>query len=365
MMRESDIKKMEEILSEFKRITPFIEEAPTIFEISGYPHFENVISNVLKYFLESKNGHNLSNAFLTALLSAAGENSIDEKFESIEVKREDPTSTGKRIDLVITADSICVAIENKIYAPLGNDLSDYRKHIKRKYSNYEPTFIVLAPERRYLNQLDDHGFKSVTYEEFFIELEKQIGKIITSIDSRHIVFLTEFIRTIRNFKRQTMATDEFIQFLSDNKKEIESLYEKAFVDFKEQLEKNADKIDQLIDEGSIRGFERKKYPKKHALEYVRIYEKEVFVESDSFTFQIKLRLMPKKYSIEYWSANGNKADLFRNYLKKVIGDELKHSPHKDDEENLSVVQHEGSLDEGNPYGIAKYVSEQLVRFRNH
>jgi hypothetical protein len=42
-----------------------------IFDITGYPHYENVCSNILKFFIDPNAGHGLGSLILKAILEFA------------------------------------------------------------------------------------------------------------------------------------------------------------------------------------------------------------------------------------------------------------------------------------------------------
>ena len=49
------------LLEAFEKVQPTHEKADeTMFEICGFPHYENVVSNVLAFFFDDKNNHNLN-----------------------------------------------------------------------------------------------------------------------------------------------------------------------------------------------------------------------------------------------------------------------------------------------------------------
>ena len=43
---------LEALLNEFARLPPHEDRPLTFMEIAGYPHYENVCSNTLAYFLD-------------------------------------------------------------------------------------------------------------------------------------------------------------------------------------------------------------------------------------------------------------------------------------------------------------------------
>lgn len=102
------------ILLDFKSI-PRKKRKKTFMEISGYPHYENVASNILKFYLDPSNEHGLKDLVLNSLLHLIDEDfQFDNDFEQIEVYREHKTIEENRLDLVILTDNYAIGIENKV-----------------------------------------------------------------------------------------------------------------------------------------------------------------------------------------------------------------------------------------------------------
>src|SRR5215213_7278939 len=98
----------------------------TFFDISGFPLYENVISNWYSYFLKQEEDHGLGNLFIRTLLKLTG---FNQELNEFIVEREVMTHKGNRVDLVIIGkgadDGKYVIIENKINHWVNNDLEDY------------------------------------------------------------------------------------------------------------------------------------------------------------------------------------------------------------------------------------------------
>ena len=120
-------------------------EFPTdsIFDIGGFGHDENIISNFYAFFLNSENHHGLGNLFFDALIETICKKnkSIPKIWKNIRIKREATAGKRNRIDILIeeigTKDKKAIIIESKINASVTNDLDRYWKSVKvpaeRKY----------------------------------------------------------------------------------------------------------------------------------------------------------------------------------------------------------------------------------------
>src|SRR5205823_2033066 len=111
-------------------------------ELAGYPHYENVVSNLLAFFLLPTGQHQMRNLMLGSLLKCLD---IEAELSSVAVEREIATTSG-RIDLLITSDTHVILIENKIYHHADNNpFADYANYVRGKHSNKIQKLVVLTP----------------------------------------------------------------------------------------------------------------------------------------------------------------------------------------------------------------------------
>src|SRR5438876_10656470 len=119
-----EFSKFNRLLDEFSRIPRLPQTEQTFMEIARCPHYENVVSNVLAFFLNPENGHGLKAVVLESLLAAAAGKSLSEAdLDAVNVTREVGTEFG-RLDLLVETASLVVGVENKIFADVYNDLGD-------------------------------------------------------------------------------------------------------------------------------------------------------------------------------------------------------------------------------------------------
>nr|WP_255478538.1 PD-(D/E)XK nuclease family protein [Rufibacter sp. XAAS-G3-1] len=85
-------------------------------EISGYPHYENVCSNILKFYLDINNEHELKDLIINSVVHCADKDfHLEYEFENIEVLREVETNNGNRLDILIKTNNYIIGIENKFF----------------------------------------------------------------------------------------------------------------------------------------------------------------------------------------------------------------------------------------------------------
>ncbi len=146
----------DQLLQDFKPIQK-ISPGKNFFDIVYKKRYEDNISDILVFFLDSNEEHDFGSTILGCLLSAIKKNisnsvslDIQENISnsvrlailkdistslslgSYTVGREEITDTGKYIDIVIEGDDWVIAIENKIWAKANNPFNEYKDHIEKK-----------------------------------------------------------------------------------------------------------------------------------------------------------------------------------------------------------------------------------------
>lgn len=228
-----------QILLEFKSI-PQYKRKRTFMEISGYPHYENVCSNILKFYLDPTNEHGLKDLILNSLIQIIDKDfKFDTDFEKIEIHREYKTINDNRLDLVILTENYVVGIENKIFHHLHNDLSDYKSTIDSLcYNSRKPIYIVLSLNKLSLQEDIEktiiNSFINVTFEQVFNKIKRNIGQYLNTSNITYINHLTDFIKSIENLTPKTMENKALWAFFNNNAETIQRLTD-SFNEYKNLL----------------------------------------------------------------------------------------------------------------------------------
>ena len=210
----SDTTPFVKLISDFNRIHKIEERLPTFMEISRYPHFENVCSNILNFYFDTTQSHKLNDLVLKSLLECTSFQF--ENYPPIVTKnchREYCTPDSKRIDLVIEGDDFVVAIENKIFHWLNNDLGIYEQTIVSNFSQCNnKIFIVLSIKK----EVTSGSFVSITYEAFFKRLIQNLGSYAVNANNQYVTYLLDFIKTIENHYKMEDTNKEMFDFIISN-----------------------------------------------------------------------------------------------------------------------------------------------------
>ena len=217
-------KEFEELLTQSTKL----EKAPdsTLFDIAGFPHYEDVISNWYAFFLETDKEHGFGNLFLDALLSLIkGKIDTEIELDSCKVNREHPTDKMGFIDLLVYEGMEGgkfinpIIIENKIYAEIYNDLEDYYDSIKAVDDTKIGVALTLKPV-----EVRDDRYINITHEELLTEIKNNFGDYLDKANPKYLLFLQDFTRNIMNLTKPNQMLNN-VKFYYANADKLKSLSE--------------------------------------------------------------------------------------------------------------------------------------------
>ena len=219
-----DMNRIKELL-ELVKNNPIKNEVrrKTFMDVTRYPHYENVVSNLLAFFFDDSEEHGMGSLWFDSLLSLRG---ISASESNIIVKREYYTTKGNRIDLLIESDNYAVCIENKIYADLSNDLQDYMNTVNWLYAgkNQEIVLLVLSPKLLPKYPLYE-SFVNITYPELFNAVKSRIGRCMDKCDNTWLLYMKDFMATVETICGGNRMNTEYESLFRDYYSEIKSLEE--------------------------------------------------------------------------------------------------------------------------------------------
>lgn len=159
------------------RALPDVSPRPTFMDVAGYPHYENVCSNILAFYLNPTEAHGLGNLVLRSLLRTLGH--PDVSLGQTTVERERMTFNGGRLDLLIDTEIVTIGIEHKVYATVYNDLDDYAKTVDGYAAsisaNKKTLKVVLSLTPAYETQRHQ-GWHNVTHTNLWREVRALMGE---------------------------------------------------------------------------------------------------------------------------------------------------------------------------------------------
>lgn len=215
-----DLIKLEGLLKTFKKLPKEIEE-PTFLELCRYPNrrFEEICSRLLCFYLNPYEQHGMKDLFIKALIKIIGpEIGLCYSKDSLMIFEEE-NAEGKRIDIVIEGENFVIGVENKIDAPLYNDLAIYSKALSDRNKSCCCKIVLSLREIRdksHLQKMKETGFKNATYKQLFIEIKNSLGIYAAKSNSRYLTYALDFIKTIENMEHNNFTGNEMTDFFFTN-----------------------------------------------------------------------------------------------------------------------------------------------------
>jgi hypothetical protein len=222
----TDRTKLAAMLKEFEEIPALEPLEPTFMEISGYPHLENVCSNILSFFLVADGCHALGDVLLRALFLALDLPVDGIHFTNVRVERETSTELRQRIDLVIETDQHVIGIENKVYSGVNNDLEHYASHIRSRAAKLGKEAVLALLTLRVTKDLCPQQAAvchTITYERWFQRIQELLGSYALDCDQRYLVYLLDFMKTMSRLGKGATMNTEVLEFLKNNETAVRNL----------------------------------------------------------------------------------------------------------------------------------------------
>lgn len=221
-----NLKEAEVFLNEVKKISSQIpKEEKTFMEISGFPYYENVCSNIFAFYFNPKEEHGLKDIMLKNLLEIVKEKNTKIKtnvdLSNTRVFREYTTELGNRIDLVLQNNDIVIGIENKVMADVTNNLKDYANTLEKINSNAVKILLTLHNEFVIAEKND---FINITYSEFFNKLKLNLTNCV-DMQNKWYIYLIDFMKNFEGVKIDKDMEEIIKEWIKIHQEEINEFYE--------------------------------------------------------------------------------------------------------------------------------------------
>lgn len=212
----------------------------TFFDVTGFPHYENVISNILAFFFDTNEEHGFKDLWLKSLFECYNSvaNTHFQLGEFEEIEREHSTDDNKRLDIIISLDNSIVAIENKIYASPYNPFDSYHTEILKYHKDSSKCIIeILLSLKKENNQRTKYNtvFYDITYKSLIEQVKKNIGNYIENANEKWLLFMKEVLNNIENLGERDSMNKEWQVFLKENGNNIAHFFENYSKDIQSKI----------------------------------------------------------------------------------------------------------------------------------
>ena len=241
-----DFQEAEIFLENVKSITYKIpSKEKTFMEVAGYPHFENVCSNILAFYLNPNEEHKLNDLVVSALLKVVSQKN-GAMYENIDVSyfnvhREFATINGNRIDIVMQNEDMVIGIENKIDATVYNNLYDYSETLDKLGKNSIKILLSLNDEKQATIHND---FINITYGEFFEQIRADLRNS-DYIKNKWHIYLIDFMNNLMGFEVEKNMEQEINNWINNHITEIEE-FTKLLNFAKSNINKKLEKYERIM-----------------------------------------------------------------------------------------------------------------------
>ena len=300
--------EIRDLLDQLARV-PVSKREPTFLEIAGYPHYENVSSNLLAFFLDPGKPHGLGTLLLRCLMRKIDSSFDDVPSEHIDVRREVQTNRGNRIDILVRSDTLSVLIENKIFASRNNPFEDYSNFLSQVSVGGYNVLLTLRPVGARLHG----GFFNITHGQWMLEIRKGLADSSLQPDPRYLTLLREYLATMEALEVGTTMDSATFRLLADRKNDVERLLKEVDT-LRNELRA---KTEAVACEMSVKDIENlKRGFWSHPIE---IYDCLVhdFQGDDRPSVAIDAVLSPGGWHFEVFSRQKKHSETIRRVLKQV------------------------------------------------
>lgn len=235
---------LEEFISELPKLS---DQRKNLIEISGYPSWENVNSNLLTFYFNETESHGFGKLFINSLLDLLTDHlselniNKDIFFTPFKVERE-----RNRIDILITGYEEdennsenykwAILIENKIHAGLYNDLKKYWKSMDKPELKIGVALTLkgVAPDKlTFTYKGENIKFVNIYHSALIESIKSNLPEYFQQSDDRHLLFLKEYIMNIESHYTNAERDAQFEEKLKDYQKYVGKIHE--FEKFKKVL----------------------------------------------------------------------------------------------------------------------------------
>lgn len=205
----------------------------SLFDISGFPKWETVNSNLLAFYFDKEEEHNLKTLFIESLLMLLKKDADINFDDNFEIFREYRTIKGNLIDVVIKSNleeslvsepseetepeqektDWAIIIENKIDAPLYNDLTDYWNSVDAA----QKIGVVLSKNEEDVKLYNANGiyYHNITHKALVEQVLQNLHKYFCKANEKHLILLKEYIKNIENIYSETIMDEQYSIILNE------------------------------------------------------------------------------------------------------------------------------------------------------
>ncbi|WP_417447374.1 PD-(D/E)XK nuclease family protein [Kangiella sp.] len=227
-----DIEQLTALVDAFKQL-PQVKRETTIFDIGSRGHFENPMTEVLSFFCNTAEVHEMNDLVISSIVSLIRQNVIYQNLQNGQVhgrpQREVTTKNNKRIDLLLSSDEWVIAIESKVNHQQINPFEEYEGYVdslirSNKSLNTDndltdetekrAVFVILSPDGKVDNAHLNHRWCGISFQHLVDEIKTRLQEhFFDAPFNKWSLVLKDFLLHLENLVndvKQNSAQEEFI-----------------------------------------------------------------------------------------------------------------------------------------------------------
>lgn len=220
----------------------------TFFDTAIRNHYENPTTELLKFFLNPLEAHELEDTFWKGFTDVVLEQAqIDPEIGIGQLEhseRECVTHSANRIDLLLETDTHLLLLEAKIYHHQNNPFDDYVKFAKTRAKGKSILGLILSIS----GKSEAQNWHGISYQQLVNAVRPYLAEqMLKNPMNKWNLFAREFLLHLESYYQIQNLDMNRVQFIFDHYKEIEELQKLKTNTIKAIVENISQKLNLMID----------------------------------------------------------------------------------------------------------------------
>lgn len=223
IMLDDQFEKFLELLEGAKNFKVPVREK-TFFDTAIRNHYENPTTELLAFFLNPLESHELGDTFWRGFCDVViAESKISSKLSLGQIEnleREAVTHNSNRIDLMIETGSFLFLLEAKIYHQQNNPFEDYIEYAENRRRGRQILGLILSIS----GDSEVENWYGISYQQLINAVRPYLAEQIqTNPMNKWSLFAREFLLHLESYYRIQNLDMNRVQFIFDHYQEIQAL----------------------------------------------------------------------------------------------------------------------------------------------
>ena len=248
MLIENKLKYFEALLESAKKFKQQPREK-TFFDTAIRNHYENPTTELLEFFLNPQESHELGDVFwkgFSDVIQAEIGRECEVSIGQIEyLERERVTHSGNRIDLMLETDSHLLLLEAKIYHHQNNPFHDYVKYANTRSKGKEILGLILSIS----GKSEATNWFGISYQQLVNAVRPYLAEqMLSNPMNKWNIFAREFLLHLESYYKIQNLDMNRVQFIFDHYQQIQELQTLKINTMRDIVEKISQELNQKIED---------------------------------------------------------------------------------------------------------------------